>query len=117
MTDYPGSGTNLFDATIVSIEQFSAPSVTLPDGPKAVIVISDGADNVSAATLDAVIDEAGSEGIPVFTIAVSTATTSGQQVLNSLAARTGGEYIPAPNDAARRLRSMSRIASFLRRES
>ncbi|MEX0898634.1 MAG: VWA domain-containing protein [Steroidobacteraceae bacterium] len=100
MTDYPGSSTNLFDATIVSIEQFSAPSVTLPDGPRAVIVISDGRDNFSAATLNTVIDKAGSDGIPVFTIAVSTATTSGQQVLNSLAARTGGEYIPAPNDAA-----------------
>ncbi len=63
-------------------------------------MVSDGDDNFSAATLDDVIDDAGIDGIPVFTIAVSTATTGGQNILNSLAARTGGEFIPTPDDAA-----------------
>ncbi len=100
MADYPGSGTNLFDATVLAINQFDAPSVTLPDGPRAVILITDGEDNVSAATLDDAIDEASVDGIPVFTIALASASSSGQNVLNALAARTGGDYIETTSDAA-----------------
>ncbi len=90
----------MFDATIVSIQHFSATTVALPDGPKAVVMISDGDDNASDATLNDAVDAAGIAGIPVFTIAVPTASQAGRNILNSMAARTGGEYIPAADDAA-----------------
>ncbi len=100
MAPYPGSSTNVFDAIILALGQFSALSLTLPDGPRAVIVISDGEDNTSVATLNSVIDAAGSDGIPVFSISLPNANSSGRNVLNALAARTGGAYIQATDTAA-----------------
>ena len=112
MAPYPGSFSNVYDAVSMALDQFSAPSVTLPAGPKAVIVISDGEDNDSDETLNAIIDQAGSNGIPVFSIAVPTASTSGQNVLNALAARTGGDYIQA-TDAAAVTAAYATISSLL----
>ena len=100
MAPYPSEGTNLYDAALVAIGHFSAPPVALPAGPKAVIMLSDGRDNTSVATLDSVVSQASSAGIALFTIAVGNAGSVGQQVLNSLAARTGGTYISAPTDSA-----------------
>jgi MYXO-CTERM domain-containing protein len=71
--------------------------VTLPSGPKAVVLVSDGLDNASTNTLNFVIDKASSLGIPLFTIAVGAPGTSGSNVMNTLAARTGGTYISAPS--------------------
>jgi hypothetical protein len=59
-------------------------------------VISDGLDNSSTNTQSFVIDKASSLGIPLFTIAVGTPGTTGSNVMNSLAARSGGTYISAP---------------------
>jgi len=112
MADYPGNSTNLFDATVLALGQFSSPPVPLPDGPKSVILISDGADNASVATLNSVIDAAGSDGIPVFSIALPNAITDGQNVLNALAARTGGGYIPT-SDPATVTAAYGTIASLL----
>ncbi len=49
MAPYPGNGTNLLDAINLAVNQFSAPPVPLPTGPKAVIAITDGGDNASSA--------------------------------------------------------------------
>ncbi len=59
-------------------------------------MISDGLDNASVNTQSFVIDKASSLGIPLFTIAVGTPGTTGSNVMNALAARTGGNYISAP---------------------
>ena len=71
----------------------------LPDGPKAVILLTDGDDNKSTATIDSAVSAASVSGIPVFSIALPNATTAGQNVLTSLAARTGGTYIPTTDTA------------------
>jgi len=99
MLGYTGANSNVFDAVNLALEHFIAPpsGVTLPEGPKAVVVISDGLDNASVNTQAFVIDKASSLGIPLFTIAVATPGTTGSNVMSALAARTGGNYISAPN--------------------
>jgi len=101
MLPYPGSSSNVYDGINVALEHFIAPpvGVTLPSGPRAVVVISDGIDNASINTLSFVTDKASSLGIPLFTIGVGTPGTTGSNVMNALAARTGGNYIAAPTQA------------------
>jgi len=98
MLPFPGDFTNVYDGINVALDHFASPpaGVTLPPGPKAVVVISDGRDNASINTQDAVIAKASSLGIPLFTIAVGSPGTSGSNVMNALAARTGASFIPAP---------------------
>jgi len=95
---YDGLYTNVYDGINVALDHFASlpPGVTLPSGPKAVVLISDGQDNASINTQSFVIDKASSLGIPVFTIAVGTPGTDGSNLMNALAARTGGNYISAP---------------------
>ena len=101
MLPYSGTGTNIFDAIDVALRQFVSPppGVTLPPGPKAVVVISDGLDNASTNTRDFIIDQASSLGIPLFTIAVGAPGSTGSNVMNTLAARTGASFISAPSQA------------------
>ena len=98
--DYPGNGSPILDATYLAIDQFITTN-TLPPGPKSVIVISDGGENGSDATQSTVVDYASGNSIPVFTIGVGDVTAAGGlALLTSLAADTGGDYIPAPDDEA-----------------
>ena len=101
MLPYPGSYSNLFDGINVALDHFISPpaGVTLPSGPRAVIVISDGVDNASINTQSFVIDKASSLGIPLFTVAVGTPGANGTNVMNVLAARTGASFISAPTQA------------------
>ena len=98
MLPHTGTGSNVYDAINVALDHFNSPpaGATLPAGPRAVVVISDGLDNSSVNTQGFVIDKASSLGIPLFTIAVGTPGTTGSNVMNALAARTGGTYISAP---------------------
>ena len=98
MLPYPGEFTNVYDAINVALDHFVSPpdGVTLPSGPKAVVLISDGQDNASINTQSFVTDKASSLGIPLFTIAVGTPGTDGSNLMNALAARTGGNFISAP---------------------
>jgi VWFA-related protein len=99
MAPYPGSGSNILDAVALSVDQLSSPSVDLPDGPQAIVLVSDGRDNSSTSTKEAVIASANAAGIPVFTIGVGDLTTSGAKLLNELATQTGAVYFPTPNNA------------------
>lgn len=97
MADYPGDGTNLLDAINLAVNQFSAPPVPLPTGPKAVIVVTDGGENASQLSEFAVIDNAADNSIPIFLIGVGTLQRLA--LLNRLADQTGGDFLPAPSDA------------------
>ena len=99
MAPYPGSGSNVLDGVTLAINELQSPSVALPTGPKAIVLVSDGRDNASVATLDSVVAAATAASIPVFTIGVGDLTTTGGRLLSDLATRTGAEYIPAPNNA------------------
>jgi len=89
------------DAIDAALEQFISPppGITLPPGPKAVVMISDGLDNASINTVSFVVDKASSLGIPLFTIAVGTPGATGTNLMNALAARTGASFISAPSQA------------------
>ncbi|HXW09120.1 MAG TPA: VWA domain-containing protein [Steroidobacteraceae bacterium] len=98
MAPYPGSGSNVLDGVTLAINTLGSPSVALPSGPKAIVLVSDGRDNASTATLDTVVSAATAASIPVFTIGVGDLTTTGGRLLSDLATRTGAEYIPAPDN-------------------
>jgi len=57
-----------------------------------VVVVSDGNDNSSVATLSDVVNSAIQKGVPLFTISVGT---DGAEQLQQLAQQTGGQYFLA----------------------
>ncbi|MGH8251418.1 MAG: VWA domain-containing protein [Steroidobacteraceae bacterium] len=98
--DYPGNGTNLLDAINLAVDQFVTPAIPLPDGPKAIIVVSDGGENESTATATEVIANANANSIPVFGVGVGDFTLPGRtELMTDLGVQTGGDFLPAPNDA------------------
>lgn len=97
-----GYGTNIFDALMLALEQFTDAGGTLPNGPRAIILLSDGLDNASENDLNDVLVAADSAHVPIFTINVGefnnvNAPTSGAALLNELAVQTGGTYRFADN--------------------
>jgi VWFA-related protein len=97
-----GYGTNIFDALMLALQQFTDAGGTLPSGPRAIILLSDGQDNASANDLNDVLVAANSARVPIFTINVGDSNnvnvpTSGAALLNALAAQTGGTYRFADN--------------------
>jgi|GEM_PF-5724472 Predicted membrane protein len=109
---YQGSGSNILDGVALSIDQIRTPSLALPAGPKAVVLISDGRDNASATNLATVLGSANAGSVTVFTIGVGNV---GGTLLQDLAAGTGGEYLAAP-DAAQIAAAYQRISNMLRNE-
>ena len=100
MAPYDGSGTNLLDALELAVDNFLAPPVPLPAGPKAIILISDGGENSSTAHASDIVADASGADIHIFTIAVGNFTAAGRaELMQALADETGGDYLPAPTDA------------------
>ncbi|HET7201803.1 MAG TPA: VWA domain-containing protein [Steroidobacteraceae bacterium] len=99
MAPYEGAGSNILDAVDLSIDELRSASGTLPSGPKAIVLVSDGRDNASTTTFDAVVAGANDAGIPVFTIGVGDLTPTGARMLDDLANATGGNYFPAPDNS------------------
>lgn len=99
--NHPGAGSPLLEAINLATNHFIATASTLPPGPKSIIAITDGGENNSSVTQSTVVANANDNGIPVFTIGVGDVTgVGGLALLINLANQTGGNYIPAPNDAA-----------------
>jgi VWFA-related protein len=109
---YPGSGSNILDGVALAIDQLRTPSVALPAGPKAVVLISDGRDNASTTTLATVLGAANASSISVFTIGVGNV---GGTLMQDLASGTGGQYLAAPT-GAEIAGAYQRIASMLLNE-
>ncbi len=98
--DYPGRKSNIFDGVTASVAHFAAQAATLPTGPKAIILVTDGNENNSAADINEAIAAAVDVGIPIFTVGIGTYSgTTSQQILTALPKGTGGTYYPAPTDA------------------
>ena len=94
LSDYPGDGTNLLDAVEVAVNHILTPPAALPAGPKAVIVISDGADNQSVIEASAIFELASENSIPIFTVGVGDLTLGdGEQLLTDLATRNGRRFL------------------------
>jgi VWFA-related protein len=99
--DYPGRESNVLDAALLSVQQLVSPPTPLPLGPKAIVLVSDGADNASSAEFAAVVQSANDAKISIFTVGVGdlTADPTSQPLLTGLAEQTGGTFYPAPTDA------------------
>ncbi len=101
MEDYPGSGTTYLRCPRnLPLNILSTPPNPLPAGPKAIILVSDAAENSSVATELEVITHANDNSIPIFTIGVGSFNGPNRiERLTNLAELTGGVFLPAPNDA------------------
>ena len=96
-SDYPGNGTNLLDALALSLDHILSPPSALPQGPKAVLLVSDGGEFDAATEQSEVFALANDNSIPIFTIGVADVSEPGfEELLEALAGETGGEYFPAP---------------------
>lgn len=98
--DHPGTGSPVLDAINLATDHFVASASTLPPGPRAIILVSDGGNNNSRATQSAVVANANDNGLAIFTVGVGDIEQfGGLELLTSLAADTGAAYLPAPSDA------------------
>lgn len=80
-----GGSTALFDAVIKSVEE-----ATERVGRSAVIVLADGQDNDSTNSIDAAVDRATQENVPIYTIGLGNSLDP--DALETLATDTGGEF-------------------------
>jgi VWFA-related protein len=98
---YDGQGTNLLDAIDFAVNEFVATSPPLPDGPKAIVLISDGDDNASTLSQSDVVANAHANGIAIFTVSVGdiSGDVAATALMSSLAAETGGRYFAGPDEA------------------
>ncbi len=106
--------TMVFDAMNRAVNQFVAPPVALPNGPKAIILIGSHRDNYSTQTQSDLVALANDNSIAVFTVRV--ANTAENAVVNalmeSLAEDTGGSYSIVP-DAAQVAGTLATLAGIL----
>ena len=107
----PDGRTALYDGIMMALDQLTRGSRSR----KALVVISDGGDNASSATLDDVLKHARDSNAPIYTVGIydDTDIDRNPRVLKELAQTTGGErYLPrSPGDL---LRVCNRIAREIR---
>lgn len=115
-SDYPGRESNVLDAVLVSVDAFNSPAVTLPSGPRAIVLVSDGAENSSSANFNTALQSAIDANVSIFTVGVGdfTSTTS-QRILNNLPTETGGDFYPT-SDAATIAGAYVQISQLLNNE-
>jgi len=94
-SNFPGDGSNILDAVNLGVEQFVGAGTTLPVGPKAVILVSDGRDSDSEVNQVQVIEAANNISIPIFTIGIGNPQNRGLAILTDLSDETGGQYVDA----------------------
>lgn len=93
------NGTALYDAVMLGLNGLEQNDSSLPAGPKALILLSDGRETkLSTATLNDVLAKIKSTSIPIFTIAFGNVINT--TVLQSLADTSHGQNYPAANSAA-----------------
>lgn len=89
---YYGGNTAIYDGIYYANSEFIAYSP--PDASKVMIVLTDGYDNASMVTPEAVIQTARDNNIIIYTVGVGSVNTA---VLTSIASSTGGAYYSASN--------------------
>ncbi len=90
-----GGGTAIYDALIEAVRQMDTQT-----GRKAILLLTDGEDVSSSATLQQAISAAVQSGVPVFTIGLGlTSGSLAEQSLQQIATSTSGRYYFAPNSS------------------
>jgi tight adherence protein B len=92
----PQKETALYDALLKSLASFRT---NTEPGSRYVVLLSDGGDTASVATLDDVVAAVRSSSIQVYTIGLKTEEFDSQP-LASIAAASGGRYLETPDPAA-----------------
>jgi VWFA-related protein len=107
----PAGQTALYDALIDGLEHLDGSSRSR----RVLVLVSDGGDNVSRATLDDVLYRAQRSGVTIYSIGLfdDTATDSNPDVLKRLAGATGGERF-LPKSAGPLLKACQTIAREIR---
>ena len=107
----PDGRTALYDAVLAGIDQLARGS----RARKVLVVISDGGDNASEATLDTVLARARESNAAIYTIGVFDADDLDRNpgVLKSLARATGGERF-LPRSPGELIQACERIAREIR---
>jgi Ca-activated chloride channel family protein len=96
--------TALNDAVYVAADVLSK----RPEKRRAIIVLSDGADNMSRRSADSALKEALAAGATVYTVDmsaaddISAAKRRNQAVIRNFAEKTGGQFVATPGGAAMR---------------
>ena len=82
----------------LAADQFETPPVTLPNGPKAIVLI--GSVRAGRGTPGDAMAHANANGIPIFTVSTSdiSADAAATALMTLLADDTGGHYFPARTD-------------------
>jgi hypothetical protein len=103
----------LFPAMMMAIDQFMTPSLLLPNGPKAIILIGNGARSICPSQSD-VVAHANANGIPIFTVGIGNIGSSPAATarMESFAEATGGTFVRAA-DAAAIAKAYENMASLL----
>lgn len=89
----PSSGTALYDAVMTALVGID--NASLPAGPRAVILLSDGRENGSVATLDETLAQINSTSVPIFAIVFNNTTTTTR--LSKLVDASHGQITTAAN--------------------
>jgi Ca-activated chloride channel family protein len=107
----PEGRTSLYDALIAGLDHLAMGS----RGRKALVVVSDGGDNASAATLDQVLAKARESNAAIYTVGIFDDNDMDRNpgVLKSLARTTGGERF-LPRSPGELLQVCERIAREIR---
>lgn len=107
----PQGQTALYDALMVGLDRLAGAARTR----KVMVLVSDGGDNVSRATLDDVLDRARRESVTIYTIGLfdDTPVEANPGVLRDLARTTGGARF-LPRSPGPLLQACERIAREIR---
>lgn len=113
----PGGGTALYDAIFYACRDKLMLDQPLYKFRRAMVILSDGDDNVSRYTRDQALEMAQKADVVIYTIStnITRVETDGDKVLRYLAAETGGEAF-FPFKAADLAQSFENIANELRHQ-
>ncbi|RMD97787.1 MAG: VWA domain-containing protein [Calditrichaeota bacterium] len=89
-----GDGTSIYDAVMQALDLHATIA-----GKRAIVILSDGRDNSSAATLQETLQRADTSNIPIFTIGLGLKKKKGTQQLKDLARVSGGFFYDSPTSS------------------
>lgn len=85
--------TPLFELIYFGLERFNDPQLD-PSAQRAMVLFSDGIDNVSGLKIDDAIRRAGDMGVRIHTVMLGPGTRDSRANLERIAIMTGGQFVP-----------------------
>ena len=114
-SDYPGVGTNLFDAVVMSVGEFNCAARDTADRPTGNHSRLRRRRERSSADINAAVAAAVAANISIFTVGVGDLLRDLAEILKGLPDETSGDFYPTP-DAARLHAAYVQISQLLNNE-